>query len=409
MKNISLIIIICLAFIASIFSQETPQKVDILNNDEVSNLNKEIVTLFQQGKFEDAIADARKVVELEEFSKDLNKIAVAKLTLGILKVRFIDAMRNDKSITKEVYYDKLRTVYAYSVEFIAVIDIYERQLKTDSVHLATAKFELARYYQEYQFPLTETEKLYLSAISIREKLLGKNNDATLAAISYLADYYLKNAEFEKASVRFEDCIVRAEESNNKVKLATGLRGKAQILNIVGEKEEFETTLKKLADLSASLPKLEEINLIGRTKSKNSAGTEYVIITGRISTGVPANSDLINQPHISDVVQRTDPRTGTVSYYDPRPINRDSSTATDIIQTQGRSTIVNYNNKTLTIVLKISIDENGKVVNVIPPNFGDFEKLKKTVVEKVMKMKFNPIIYAGKPRKINGYIHFYYYL
>jgi hypothetical protein len=418
MKKLIFVLFISFAFVHTMYSQESTQT-------ELEKLNKETVAFFQQGKYVNAIDSAKKVLIIEQESKDLNKIATAKLTLGIIQQRFYEALLKDQTISIDIRNINLQLTEGFPVKFIEVIDIYEKKLKIETTQLATANFELARFYQELGVPLNQTEKSYLNAISIREKLLGNNNDATLTAISYLADYYLKKAEFEKSSTLFETCIVRGEAANNQNKLATGLRGKVQLLNIAGEKEELEKTLKKLSNLSASLPKMEEIDLTPRAKSKNMhGGPKPYRLVGVVSNGGSSN-DLINQPHISDVVQKTDPRTGApAGYYDPRPQSRDpragyvnlpQSQLGSVVTIQSKITIYDNFNNMLDVIVKVSIDEQGKVLTATPNGIVDGgkiynrEKVKEKIIEKVMKMEFKPMIYDGKPRKLEGYIHYLYYL
>ena len=367
MKIFSPLILICLFLSTFTFSQTK-------EISESEKLNQQVSDLYRQGKFEEAINIAEKIVAIQEKigEENLQDLATALKNLAILQ-KFHDQQLSvrlaDSSISKDArshiiakrvkYYDSI------PVLFERAIKIYDEKLKTETLSLAEIKSEYASYISLEQTKLPGTgstkpdlvESLYKDSLSIRKKLLGATDDLTLSTILRIADFYQSEAEFEKAipyylSFQFE---IEKKYGDSSEYLLKPLRIYLKILTAANLEEEAEKIQKHIIKITGK-PENSEFNLDLSLRNK-----------------IDKIEELMKNPN----------------------------------------TITTYLKKMKYLLVEVTIDENGKIIEVKAADTQDIDIKKKNVREKAEKTvrdwRFKPFIYKGKERSIKGILWFPYFI
>jgi hypothetical protein len=228
------------------------------------SLNKQIVPLYQQGKFDEAIPLAEKVVENEKKTgKDSEFHAAALTNLALLHK---ERMRREQNLVASSKSENI----AKSVEKIAAdaddaedllrdaLKIYDKSSNSESLSAASARIELAWVLNNYISPLAnapareridEAEKLYTEALAVQERLAGNESVAALKTVLALGDFYVRWINFEKALPFYEryTSTVEKREGKSSRALVPALRAVIEILVItVREKEAGEMAARVAA-------------------------------------------------------------------------------------------------------------------------------------------------------------------
>lgn len=374
MKKIVFTIFLCLVAAQS-NSAQNPQ------SSETQKLNREIADLYQKGKYDKAISLAEKLVENERKSNNPQNLATALTNLAILRKERFQAVKRELAATEpeakagipraqmEARIAKGKNMGADGEVaeklFREVLEIYQTKLKTETAQLATAQNELAWLtYNYFKAPETQTdaatrtdnararideaEKLFTQALALREKLLGAEDDATLATVFDFAEFYRKWVNYEKAMPLYNRFLTVEQKKYgaNDKNIVPALRAYAQLLVTTDGAAEAAETVKQISAITGKPETLPEAN-------EN--------VTLRIAR---SDLDRLNQ----------------------LPINED--------------VLRRYRG---AIRIRVTIGENGKIAEA--DALVDDDKLKAKIEESIRRLNFRPFQAAGGARKIRGYVSY----
>ncbi len=163
-------------------SQESPEAL------EASSLSSSLIKLFKQGKFDEALPLAKRVLDLRE------KLLAA----------------DDPQI--DVALNNLSEVYFARKDYVAAKKVYERLLKSKEKKLGTDDVSLSPILDRLAFlSYTEndfhrTEELYKRALSLREEKLGPYSAEVGLSLFSLAEYYRFRSDYSNAAPRFDRAL-----------------------------------------------------------------------------------------------------------------------------------------------------------------------------------------------------------
>lgn len=349
---------------------------------EIQKLNQNIATLYQQGKFDDAIPLAEKVVAIEKkASKNSIGHAFALTNLAQLNKEKAKAIRaniakfeprNRSGAISESKASAERAKQFYR----EALDIHQSSKSENSPPAIAVKNELA--WTVYNFivsdsigesraQIDEAEKLYTEALAASDGLAPPDVDLQLLTLNNFGDFYMKFVNFEKALPLYERSIKAGEAKygGKSSQLLGGLRGLFEIYSITGQD----------AEMRSSKAKIEAISGTAETTPK------YRDLTAR-SRGI-AKVDAIGFIHT-----------------DLTDLDRSFKTSAEIqrMLTPPGQYIVR------SIEVELLVNEDGTVAEakVMTPS-----KYTKQVEEAAMASKFRPFEYNGKRQKLKGKIYFNY--
>ena len=277
------------------------------------------------------------------------------------------------------------------------IGIIENAPEKETIFLATAKYELAWFYENYKPKRTEPtglekrlealkriQDLYLHSLQIQEKFTDKSDDKILKIYFNLAESYSKSGHIEKALSFYEKFIAGTEAKYGKSSnyLVTALQKSAIIKNMFGQKAEVDEIIKRVKEITAKEETFANLllNLTPRAKSFNYKGV----------------SEKGKSLKISKI--DTLPRAAGYGAYNNGNAKYNSSNSSILAD---REVIYSANR----IVVKITIDEQG---NVIEAHADLDNQKKKAEIEKtVFDWKFEPFVYQEKASKIKGIVYYYF--
>ena len=348
------------------FAQDTPQT-------ESAKLTQQSYALYQEGKFDEAIALAEKVVEKERNAPNRNweNLATTITNLALLKKEHYWILRKDLA-NPAISTDDLaksgtrRIEYLQSIEALLreAIGIYDNKLKIETIQLATIKFELAAFLNRLGGPFSdakstgasEVEKLYADALALREKLLGDGDEQTIFAMMSLVDFCRNSANFEKALPLYQRLISVIEKKYGK------------------NSEHLPPVLRAYANLLITTEqKAEAVEIVNRISS----------ITGRAENLPEADFDL-SRRNTKDKLQELIENPNTIS--------------------EGMK-------KQKWLQVRVLIDEKGKVLEAKAAETPEKDFKGKNVMEKaekeVLEWRFKPLLVEGAARKMRGVIWYPY--
>jgi len=389
MKSFTCLILLFFIFSLPGFSQDR-QPI------ESQKLSQQILILYQQGKFDEAIPLAEKVLEIERKSsnKTFEKIASATINLAVLRKERVkkyftlskfysyDAANNMISPIKEAgtFQNAFEDFQAAEKLLREVIKLGKKEPKQESAQNATAMNELAwllqNSYRMIALPQSknefeEIEKLYAQAMALREKLFGNDNDVTLITVLQLAEFYAERANFEKALSLYERYISAAEKNRGKdyKNLANPLQAYSRILLSTDRESEAGEIIKRVAQITGQNiePPQTNFTLSFRTDDwkVGSLNSSTIFLSQESMKQVDAaNSSL-------------------------------SSTSVRKVGNKSKITRIN---------VKVAVDETGKVLTAEADTKD--EKAKLNVEKDVLKWKFKPFVYNGEARKMKGFVIYF---
>ena len=402
MRKTIFIVLLCVIFV-SFGHGQNPQ------NNEFEMLANQIS---EKSSFEDIkniISLAQKT--FQKNAKNLNKkepeyanmllevAVVRKKAFVVLKVKIFSS--NELSLKEKLnYLDFYEQSGGALVENLQdAVKIYENS-NVENLQRAQANFELGWLYQNYspvnKRPETlsdkneifkKTQTLYQKSYDLREKILGKTDEAALVTKYYLADSYLKSSDFEKSLPLYESFISLTEQKFGRKfePLLPALRIYRSILWMLGRSQDMPKIEKHISEITGENKELpiSLLNLSLRAKNLKYEGLRD--LEGNLNTHLSA-----------EVLYYSSGRVAT------RDQNSEFRTAPKVkLLGAGRGTIEVGIVK--AIVVSIVIDESGKVVNAKAENVN-VEKAKK-VEAIVMKWEFTPFKYEGVAVKMRGFVYY----
>ena len=185
---------------------------------EVKRLNLLLYSLYQQGKYTEAIPLAKQVLDIHEkalgtehpdYAESLNNLAFFYQTQG--------------------RYDEAEPLYKRS------LDIREKALGENHPDVATSLNNLAGlYYSQGRY--SEAEPLYQRSLAIREKAFGKDHPNVATSLNNLALLYDNQGRFDEAEPLYKRSLAIDEKAlgENHPHVATSLNNLALLYQVQGD-------------------------------------------------------------------------------------------------------------------------------------------------------------------------------
>lgn len=235
--------------------------------DAVSaDLNQQVAKLYQQGRFDEAISIAKKLVDRErKASKTSETYALSLFNLGTLYKQKLSAelelpQPNGPRETSpaDVIANDAEGNFRRSIEVLTAIDNKE-------LTVASIQNELAWVLSNHMVPrsdprkrIDEAEKLYAESLATRETAAGKESQETLSSLLASGHFYLRWINFEKALPFYERYIstVESKEGKKSRQLIPALRAMAEIFSLTFQDKEASETVSRISEISgkpASMP------------------------------------------------------------------------------------------------------------------------------------------------------------
>lgn len=376
MKNFISIWVLCALFAAGVFAQDKPA--------DSAALNQQIAALFQQGKFDNAIPLAEKVVDIEKkLGKNSQAHAFALANLALLHKEKVKVLV--KSTPPLGDFDRrgpvremIESANRAKKLFREALEIHDLSGTQQSVSAATAKSELAwvvysfnegRSVAESRAQIDEAEKLYTESIAIQDRLSATPTDLALRTILDFADFYMRYVNFEKALPLYERYL-------SSVQAKYGAKSKG---------------------LVPALRALTEIYFITERDNEASATADRVsAITGKPEAVVPSYPILVLRSQKLEDVK--------VDNFIPFDLSKDPSSVFSYARGSGSmSPMGRAVMKSLAV--NIVVGENGEVVEAKAERPSKYQQ----DIEKAARAsRFRPFSYNGTPQRLRGTIVYSYF-
>ncbi|GAX39055.1 peptidase-like protein [Tolypothrix sp. NIES-4075] len=147
---------------------------------EAKQLNKQVIELYNAGKYSEAIAPAERA------------LAISEKVLGKEHPDVATTLNNLAELYKaQGSYEKAEPMYLRSLA------IYEKIMGKDHPLVATSLNNLAELYKA-QGSYEKAEPMYLRSLAIYEKVLGKEHPNVATSLNNLASLYTEQGSYEKA-------------------------------------------------------------------------------------------------------------------------------------------------------------------------------------------------------------------
>lgn len=189
---------------------------------EASLLSASAVSLFREGKYDEALTAAKRALELREKALEKDDEQVVLAVINLAEIRFA---RGD-------------TLEAQSL-FERALKAYERALGPENVKLSRVLDRLALTYYGSGSP-AETEKAYKRSLAIREKAFGPEHADVAESVYHLAEFYQFQGEYKKAEPLYQHLIaIREKQQSQPEALAEAMERYACLLHKTKRKDEAE--------------------------------------------------------------------------------------------------------------------------------------------------------------------------
>ena len=264
MPRLVFLTIVGLLQISTIFAQA-------VKSDEVASLNRKIVSLYQQGKFDEAIPIADKVISIEKkASENSEGYANALMNLAQLHKEKAKFLKGNLSLIEErkryaAYLTSRESGASAKKYFRAALNVLKDLKLEESAAAAMLKCELA--WATYNFTVSDSlaegrsqvddaERLYTEALAIADKLSPANAALQTSILNNFGDFYMHYVNFEKAFVLYERSvrIAQAKYGAKGKQLLGGLSGLNEIYMITDRESDSNSTLVRIADVTGKTDK-----------------------------------------------------------------------------------------------------------------------------------------------------------
>ena len=191
---------ICVAVPAQSNSPSASQNKELAEADKLST---EVVRLYGEAKYEEAIPLAKRALKIREklLPPNARLLADAYNTIALLyiaRLSFGDAESPLKSS----------------------LAIYERDAASNGLMIGTTLDNLALVRYAKRDP-KKAEEFYLRALAIKEKTLGPDDDHTINSLTNLAEFYRRERDYVKANAMLQRVITAKEKKLGESHLEVG--------------------------------------------------------------------------------------------------------------------------------------------------------------------------------------------
>jgi TonB family protein len=191
---------------------------------EADKLSAEIVKLFNEGKYDEALPLAKRAVELKEkaLGKDATGLADALNNLGALYMAKADYRNADGPYKRS-------------------LAIYEKAKGAEDISLTVMLDKLAwiRYAQGFS---EEAREMFERSLTIKEKVTGKESTEVGQSLVYLGQFYEKQGKYKQAVPFYQRALDVLEKTGADDSFQAQVAEKCSCtmkLNKQGGSEEFE--------------------------------------------------------------------------------------------------------------------------------------------------------------------------
>jgi CHAT domain-containing protein len=248
--------------VGQVISQASPQ--DKLA--EAERLNQQVIQLYQQGKYNEAIPLAQQA------------LAIIKQQLGDNHPLTAQSLNN----LALLYYSQGRYSEAEPL-YKEALAISKQQLGDNHPDTAISLNNLAELYR-VQGRYSEAEPLYKQALTIIKQQLGDNHPATAISLNNLAGLYKSQGRYSEAEPLYKEALaIRKQQlGDNHPLTAQSLNNLAELYRVQGRHSEAELLYKQT--LTIIKKQLGDNHLLTATILNNLAGLYRV--QGRYSEAEP---------------------------------------------------------------------------------------------------------------------------
>lgn len=209
---------------------------------EAEALNKQVVTLYNQEKYDEALAVSKRAVALYENKAGKDDLRTALALKNLAQVYY---KLDEKKNAKKAFNDAL--------------DIYEKNVPLSNVNEKryVELLETVAIFEAGDSDIKGAEKKLTKALEIREKINGPNSSQVSSILYSIAQIYRISGEYKKALPLLMRSIDIATGADGKVKDAPPemLLTTTCIMNKLGKESEVAALEKKF---SSSYPKTEKL-------------------------------------------------------------------------------------------------------------------------------------------------------
>ncbi|MCV3215450.1 tetratricopeptide repeat protein [Plectonema radiosum NIES-515] len=220
---------------------------------EAKQLNKQVIELYNAGKYNEAIAPAERAIEISEkvLGKEHPDVATTLNNLAEL-------------YKAQGRYQKAEPLHLRSLA------IYEKMLGKEHPLVATSLNNLAELYKA-RGRYEKAEPLYLRSLAIYEKVLGKQHPLVATSLNNLASLYQVQGSYEKAEPLYLRSLeIRERQGKENPDIPNNLNNLASLYQVQGSYEKAEplylrslTIMEKLVgkehpNIATSLNNLAEL-------------------------------------------------------------------------------------------------------------------------------------------------------
>ncbi|MBE9246697.1 tetratricopeptide repeat protein [Microcystis aeruginosa LEGE 00239] len=190
---------------------------------EAERLTQQVIQLYQQGKYNEAIPLAEQA------------LAIRKKVLGDNHPNTARSLNNLASLYQnQGRYSEAEPLYKQALA------IKKQQLGDNHPSTATSLNNLAELYR-VQGRYSEAEPLYQQALAIRRKQLGDNHSDTAESLNNLAALYKSQGRYSEAEPIYKQAlaIFKQQLGDNHPSTATSLNNLAELYRVQGRYSEAE--------------------------------------------------------------------------------------------------------------------------------------------------------------------------
>lgn len=313
-----------------------------LEMTEAARLNKDFVSLFAQGKYDEALPVAKRVLELREKALGMEHqlVAVSLTNLGVVYIQ-----RKEPAAAKQPLLRALR--------------IYDQNLGKDHPSALVAAENLALVFtslKEYD----KAEELYRRVLATREERSGQNNQSVAPVLLKLGYLGQSRGDADKAIANYSRAF-----------------------------DIYEAMSKPLSDAEVKTLESYECAIIALGRNGEPPNTH-----SRLTALLNIPRDLSPAEHKANIQAKLESKDTTTGVLNGMALKRPQPGYPDEAKRDGASGVV---------LVNVVINESGEVISA--KSKCGHPALQRAAVAAARKWKFTPTLLSGQPVEVTGSIIF----
>jgi CHAT domain-containing protein/Tfp pilus assembly protein PilF len=249
----------------------TLEKEEIIAADQ---LNQQVIKLYNQGKYEEAIPLAKRILAIREkilgenhpsFAASLNNLALLYDSQGEqaqAEPLYQRALAiKEKALGKDhpevaTSLNNLASLYVSQGKYVKAEPLYQRAIDIDRKNLGNNHPSLATdlnnlaFLYDSQGKYPQAEALYQQAVDIKKKVLGEDHPEVATSISNLASVYVSQGKYGQAELLFQRTLDIREKvlGKNHPSVATSLNNLAALYDTQRKYGQAEPLFQRALDI-----------------------------------------------------------------------------------------------------------------------------------------------------------------